>query len=144
MLIGILSSVPEMPQEVALSEQVVTSLFVTWRPPPGQVEGYKVRLVYYCISPVPGNNHRLCTMMCVLVICLTQTLLKTCFFFQGQMRPLASASALTCWLSSNCCQHTTDLVTNPLKMYDLRRAPARKNDQAHYVHTIETHTKRNN
>ena len=37
-----LSSVPEVPQEVALAEQVVTSVFVTWREPPGQVEGYKV------------------------------------------------------------------------------------------------------
>ncbi|XP_063754724.1 phosphatidylinositol phosphatase PTPRQ [Eleginops maclovinus] len=29
-----------MAQDVALSEQVVTSVFVTWRAPPGQVEGY--------------------------------------------------------------------------------------------------------
>ncbi|AWP08523.1 putative phosphatidylinositol phosphatase PTPRQ [Scophthalmus maximus] len=33
---------PEVPQEVALSEHVVTSVFVTWRPPPGQVECYKL------------------------------------------------------------------------------------------------------
>ncbi|XP_042351374.1 phosphatidylinositol phosphatase PTPRQ [Plectropomus leopardus] len=38
----ILHTIPEVPQEVALSEQVVTSVFVTWRPPPGQVEGYKL------------------------------------------------------------------------------------------------------
>ncbi|XP_039664458.1 phosphatidylinositol phosphatase PTPRQ isoform X3 [Perca fluviatilis] len=38
----ILHTLPEVPQEVALSEQVVTSVFVTWRPPPGQVEGYKL------------------------------------------------------------------------------------------------------
>lgn len=50
------------------------------------------------------------------------------------MRPLTSVSALTCWLLSNCCRHTTDLVTNSLKMYDLDRAAAKKNDQAHYMH----------
>ncbi|XP_056272982.1 phosphatidylinositol phosphatase PTPRQ [Pseudoliparis swirei] len=38
----ILYTIPEVPQNVALSEQVVTSVFVTWRPPPGQVEGYKI------------------------------------------------------------------------------------------------------
>ncbi|XP_037623294.1 phosphatidylinositol phosphatase PTPRQ isoform X2 [Sebastes umbrosus] len=38
----ILHTIPEVPQEMALSEQVVTSVFVTWRPPPGQVEGYKL------------------------------------------------------------------------------------------------------
>ncbi|KAK2842216.1 hypothetical protein Q5P01_012416 [Channa striata] len=38
----ILHTIPEVPQEVALSEQVVTSVFVTWRPPPGQVETYKL------------------------------------------------------------------------------------------------------
>ncbi|XP_078113021.1 phosphatidylinositol phosphatase PTPRQ [Sander vitreus] len=38
----ILHTLPEVPREVALSEQVVTSVFVTWRPPPGQVEGYKL------------------------------------------------------------------------------------------------------
>ncbi|XP_069567271.1 phosphatidylinositol phosphatase PTPRQ [Brachyistius frenatus] len=38
----ILYTVPEVPQEVALLEQVVTSVFVTWRPPPGQVEEYKI------------------------------------------------------------------------------------------------------
>lgn len=37
------SVVPEVPQEVALSGQVVTSVFVTWRAPPGGVNGYKVR-----------------------------------------------------------------------------------------------------
>lgn len=52
----ILSPVPEVPQEVALSEHVVTSAFVTWRPPQGQVEWYKVRHVHYCICPVPSNN----------------------------------------------------------------------------------------
>ena len=44
-----LSPVPEVPQEVALSAHIVTSAFVTWRPPPGQVEEYKVRPVYECI-----------------------------------------------------------------------------------------------
>ncbi|XP_067356322.1 phosphatidylinositol phosphatase PTPRQ isoform X2 [Channa argus] len=38
----ILHTFPDVPQEVALSEQVVTSVFVTWRPPPGQVEAYKL------------------------------------------------------------------------------------------------------
>ncbi|XP_040894486.1 phosphatidylinositol phosphatase PTPRQ [Toxotes jaculatrix] len=38
----ILHTVPGVPQEVALSEEVVTSVFVTWRPPPGQVDGYKL------------------------------------------------------------------------------------------------------
>uniref|UniRef100_UPI0037E94576 phosphatidylinositol phosphatase PTPRQ n=1 Tax=Semicossyphus pulcher TaxID=241346 RepID=UPI0037E94576 len=37
-----LHTIPEVPQEVALSEQAVTSVFVTWRPPTGQVEGYKL------------------------------------------------------------------------------------------------------
>ncbi|KAF3688867.1 Phosphatidylinositol phosphatase PTPRQ [Channa argus] len=37
-----ITAVPDVPQEVALSEQVVTSVFVTWRPPPGQVEAYKL------------------------------------------------------------------------------------------------------
>ncbi|XP_033940418.1 phosphatidylinositol phosphatase PTPRQ [Pseudochaenichthys georgianus] len=36
----ILHTYPGMPQDVVLSEQVVTSVFVTWRAPPGQVEGY--------------------------------------------------------------------------------------------------------
>ncbi|XP_049430343.1 phosphatidylinositol phosphatase PTPRQ isoform X2 [Epinephelus fuscoguttatus] len=38
----ILHTIPEVPQEVTLSEQVVTSVFVTWRPPPGEVELYKL------------------------------------------------------------------------------------------------------
>ncbi|KAM9854760.1 phosphatidylinositol phosphatase PTPRQ [Aulostomus maculatus] len=38
----ILHPFPDMPQGVALAEQVVTSVFVTWRPPPGQVDGYKL------------------------------------------------------------------------------------------------------
>ncbi|XP_035858941.1 phosphatidylinositol phosphatase PTPRQ isoform X2 [Sander lucioperca] len=38
----ILHTLPEVPREVALSEQVVTSVFVTWSSPPGQVEGYKL------------------------------------------------------------------------------------------------------
>ncbi|KAM9352376.1 phosphatidylinositol phosphatase PTPRQ [Symphorus nematophorus] len=38
----ILYTTPEVPQQVGLSEQVVTSVFVTWRPPPGEVEGYKL------------------------------------------------------------------------------------------------------
>ncbi|XP_010783145.1 phosphatidylinositol phosphatase PTPRQ isoform X2 [Notothenia coriiceps] len=36
----ILHTCPGMPQDVVLSEQIVTSVFVTWRAPPGQVEGY--------------------------------------------------------------------------------------------------------
>ncbi|XP_034444644.1 phosphatidylinositol phosphatase PTPRQ isoform X3 [Hippoglossus hippoglossus] len=36
-----LNTFPEVPQEVALSAHIVTSAFVTWRPPPGQVEEYK-------------------------------------------------------------------------------------------------------
>ncbi|XP_029010469.1 phosphatidylinositol phosphatase PTPRQ isoform X2 [Betta splendens] len=35
-------TIPAAPQEVALPEQVVTSVFVTWRAPPGQVEGYRL------------------------------------------------------------------------------------------------------
>ncbi|XP_051239471.1 phosphatidylinositol phosphatase PTPRQ [Dicentrarchus labrax] len=38
----ILHTIPEVPQEGTLSEQVVTSVFVTWRPSRGQVEGYKL------------------------------------------------------------------------------------------------------
>ncbi|XP_034542203.1 phosphatidylinositol phosphatase PTPRQ [Notolabrus celidotus] len=38
----ILHTIPEVPQGVTLSEQAVTSVFVTWTPPPGQVEGYKL------------------------------------------------------------------------------------------------------
>nr|XP_020467948.1 phosphatidylinositol phosphatase PTPRQ isoform X2 [Monopterus albus] len=38
----ILHTIPEVPQEVTLSVQIVTSAFVTWRPPPGQVEGYRL------------------------------------------------------------------------------------------------------
>ncbi|XP_075894107.1 phosphatidylinositol phosphatase PTPRQ isoform X3 [Nelusetta ayraudi] len=38
----ILHTIPEMPQEVTLSEQIVTSVFVTWAPPPGQADGYKI------------------------------------------------------------------------------------------------------
>ncbi|TMS05999.1 Phosphatidylinositol phosphatase PTPRQ [Larimichthys crocea] len=37
-----ITAVPEVPQEVALSEEVVTSVFVNWRQPLGQVEGYKL------------------------------------------------------------------------------------------------------
>ncbi|XP_077939126.1 LOW QUALITY PROTEIN: phosphatidylinositol phosphatase PTPRQ [Gasterosteus aculeatus] len=37
-----LHTIPEAPQDVALSEQILTSVFVTWRPPPGQVEGYRL------------------------------------------------------------------------------------------------------
>ncbi|TWW76377.1 Phosphatidylinositol phosphatase PTPRQ [Takifugu flavidus] len=37
-----ITAVPEVPQEVVLSGQVVTSVFVTWRPPPGGVKGYKI------------------------------------------------------------------------------------------------------
>lgn len=42
-LIPVCHVVPEVPQEVVLSGQVVTSVFVTWRQPPGGVKGYKVR-----------------------------------------------------------------------------------------------------
>lgn len=45
-----------------------------------------------------------------------------------------SGFALTCWLLSNCCQHTEDSVTNTLKMYDLCRDTANKNDKAHCIH----------
>ncbi|KAM4618263.1 phosphatidylinositol phosphatase PTPRQ [Polymixia lowei] len=38
----ILNTIPEVPQEVVLAEEVMTSAFVSWRPPPGQVEGYKL------------------------------------------------------------------------------------------------------
>ncbi|XP_076588486.1 phosphatidylinositol phosphatase PTPRQ [Chaetodon auriga] len=38
----ILHTIPEVPQEVGLSGQAVTSVFVTWTPPPGQVEGYEL------------------------------------------------------------------------------------------------------
>ncbi|XP_070686459.1 phosphatidylinositol phosphatase PTPRQ [Pempheris klunzingeri] len=37
-----LHAIPEMPREIALSGQAVSSVFVTWRPPIGQVEGYKL------------------------------------------------------------------------------------------------------
>lgn len=45
------SAVPETPQELTLSGQVVTSVFVTWKPPPGGVKGYNVR-------------HNLCSSKC--------------------------------------------------------------------------------
>lgn len=50
MLIIIFSPVPEVPQEVALSDKVVTSVFVTWRPPLGGVEGYKVSTLLHLSS----------------------------------------------------------------------------------------------
>lgn len=56
MLMVISSAVPEVPQEVAFSKRVVTSVFVTWSPPPGKVEGYKVRRMPCCICPVPSNT----------------------------------------------------------------------------------------
>ncbi|XP_061578770.1 phosphatidylinositol phosphatase PTPRQ [Cololabis saira] len=37
-----LHTIPEVPREVTLSEQALTSMFVTWRPPPGQTEKYKL------------------------------------------------------------------------------------------------------
>ncbi|CAI5664314.1 unnamed protein product [Oreochromis niloticus] len=37
-----LCTIPEVPQEVTLSENAVTSVSVTWRPPPGQVMQYKL------------------------------------------------------------------------------------------------------
>ncbi|XP_060933059.1 phosphatidylinositol phosphatase PTPRQ [Limanda limanda] len=37
-----INTFPEVPQEVALSAHIATSAFVTWRPPPGQVEEYKL------------------------------------------------------------------------------------------------------
>lgn len=64
--------------------------------------------------------------------------LQTLFFFvQGQMRPLASGPALHSPVGylATFCRHTTYLVTSPLKMYDLCRAPTRENDQAHYIPT---------
>lgn len=42
LLLPLLYVVPGEPQDVTLSEQVVTSVFVAWRPPPGHEEGYKV------------------------------------------------------------------------------------------------------
>lgn len=51
MLTSTLSQVPEVPQEVTLSENAVTSVSVTWRPPPGQVMQYKVRHAQQCASP---------------------------------------------------------------------------------------------
>lgn len=67
----------------------------------------------------------------VLEVCL----LTFSLFSFSRMRPLTSGSALTYWLLSNRCWRTTDSVTNFLKMYDLHRAMARKNDQAHYMHS---------
>lgn len=85
------------------------------------------------------TSRQVCVMTCVLVICLTQN-----DDFHGQKRPLTSGSALTCWLPRNRCRHTTDSVTNPLKMDDLRRVTARKNDQAHYMHAqYKPYTDRN-
>ncbi|XP_030586423.1 phosphatidylinositol phosphatase PTPRQ isoform X2 [Archocentrus centrarchus] len=37
-----LHTTPEVPREVTLSEEVVTSVSVTWKPPPGQVMQYKL------------------------------------------------------------------------------------------------------
>ncbi|XP_055078550.1 phosphatidylinositol phosphatase PTPRQ [Periophthalmus magnuspinnatus] len=37
-----LHTTPQTPQDVTLSEQGVTHVFVAWRPPPGLVDGYKV------------------------------------------------------------------------------------------------------
>ncbi|KAM6936927.1 phosphatidylinositol phosphatase PTPRQ [Xenentodon cancila] len=37
-----LHTIPEVPREVTLSEQALTSVFVTWRPPQGQAEKYKL------------------------------------------------------------------------------------------------------
>lgn len=45
MLMRVLFPVPEVPQDVGLSERAVKSMFVTWRPPPGQVDRYRVRHV---------------------------------------------------------------------------------------------------
>ncbi|KAM3838280.1 uncharacterized protein ACN63O_023158, partial [Diretmus argenteus] len=38
----IVHTIPEMPQEVVLAEQVMTSAFVSWRTPPGQADWYKL------------------------------------------------------------------------------------------------------
>ncbi|XP_029951736.1 phosphatidylinositol phosphatase PTPRQ [Salarias fasciatus] len=38
----VIQTIPEVPWEVALSEQAVTSVFITWRAPQGQVEGYRL------------------------------------------------------------------------------------------------------
>ncbi|XP_072290555.1 phosphatidylinositol phosphatase PTPRQ [Eucyclogobius newberryi] len=37
-----LHTTPQAPQDVTLSQQGVTTVFVAWRPPPGLVDGYKV------------------------------------------------------------------------------------------------------
>lgn len=42
------SLVPEMPQDVTLSEHAVISVFVTWKPPKGHVDHYKVRQASCC------------------------------------------------------------------------------------------------
>ncbi|XP_056138465.1 phosphatidylinositol phosphatase PTPRQ [Lampris incognitus] len=50
-----LNTIPEAPQEVVLAEQVVTSVFVSWRPPPGQAKGYKLA---YGLSLVDTRSWR--------------------------------------------------------------------------------------
>lgn len=121
----VLSLVPEMPQEVAFSEQVVTSVFLTWRPPTGQVEGYKVRLKGWYTS-VPSRQ--LWIMMCILTNCLKHILLKIMFLRAND--PLTtSGTVLTHCLLNNGC---SDSITDSLKMYDLCGVSARKNDQAYY------------
>lgn len=54
---------------------------------------------------------------------------------------MPGSAPLTCWLLSNRC---LDSVTNPWKMYDLFRVPARRNDQAHCMHacTVQTNINR--
>ncbi|XP_075998501.1 phosphatidylinositol phosphatase PTPRQ [Genypterus blacodes] len=52
-----LHTIPEVPQELILAEQIVTSVFVSWRPPPGQVEGYK--LVFGLLPVDRRSRHEL-------------------------------------------------------------------------------------
>lgn len=138
----VLSPVPEVPQNVALSEQVVTSVFVTWRPPPGQVEGYKVRHVN--TSPVQFQvikvgetaikalSARATSRLMFVLICLTHTFLKQLFLQRTKKATFVPHSPVG-YLGT--VSDTTDLVTGPLKMYELSRATTREDDQAHSMHT---------
>ncbi|XP_068595364.1 phosphatidylinositol phosphatase PTPRQ [Brachionichthys hirsutus] len=62
----ILYTIPEVPQEVSLSEQVVTAVFVTWSPPPGLVSGYRLSFGQRSVnrrswieSFVQGTNYKI-------------------------------------------------------------------------------------
>uniref|UniRef100_A0AAV2KQG5 Fibronectin type-III domain-containing protein n=1 Tax=Knipowitschia caucasica TaxID=637954 RepID=A0AAV2KQG5_KNICA len=46
-----ITAAPQTPQDVTLSQRVVTSVFVAWRPPPGLVEGYKVCYGMHIVKP---------------------------------------------------------------------------------------------